>query len=156
MRLSACGIIGLSVLSRFGRSEADLSTWLTVWRNQDTHESTEPIMELMVIAGSAILERLAAFDRDLNLPKEDFGFRLGVHTGVSLVDLDAGIAYSQVLDPAGHIQKIVEPDTLVVSQMTLDSLPKSVPVTPVAEMMGEAGQLYRIDRFLHRSDLETT
>ena len=108
-----------------------------------------------MLAGSAILERLADFNRDLNLLSKDFRFRLGVHTGVSLVDLNAGIAYSHVLDTAGHIQKIAEPDTLVVSQTTLDSLPQNVPATPVAERTGEPGRLYRIDRFLHRRDIET-
>ncbi len=107
-----------------------------------------------VLAGSAILERLADFNRDLNLLSKDFQFRLGAHTGVSLVDLDAGIAYSEVLDTAGHIQKIAEPNTLVVSQMTLDSLPGTIPTTAVGEITGETGQLYRIDRALRRSDFE--
>jgi len=107
-----------------------------------------------VLAGSAILEGLADFNRDLNLLSKDFRFRLGAHTGVSLVDLDAGIAYSEVLDTAGHIQKIAEPNTLVVSQRTLDSLPRIIPTTPVGEITGETGQLYRIDRALRRSDFE--
>ena len=107
-----------------------------------------------VLAGSAILERLADFNRDLNLLSRDFRFRLGVHTGVSLVDLDAGIAYSEVLDTAGHIQKLAEPDSLVVSQTTLDSLPKAVPATPIGELTGVSGRLYRIDRFLRRGDVE--
>jgi class 3 adenylate cyclase len=107
-----------------------------------------------VLAGSAILERLADFNRDLNLLSTNFKFRIGIHTGVSLVDLEAGIAYSQVLDTAGHIQKVAEPDALVISQMTMDALPRSIPATPVSKMKGEAGQLYRLDRFLHRSDLE--
>jgi pSer/pThr/pTyr-binding forkhead associated (FHA) protein len=109
-----------------------------------------------VLAGSAILERLADFNRDLNLLSKNFRFRIGIHTGVSLVDLDAGIAYSQVLDTAGRIQKIAEPDTLVVSQVTIDSLPRSIPATPVSKMAGEAHQLYRVDRFLHRGDIEPT
>lgn len=109
-----------------------------------------------VLAGSAILERLADFNRDLNLLSTDFRFRLGVHSGVSLVDLDAGIAYSQVLDTAGHIQKVAEPNTMVVSQMTLDSLPNKIPATSVAEITSEVGQLYRVDGFLHRRDFETS
>jgi pSer/pThr/pTyr-binding forkhead associated (FHA) protein len=108
-----------------------------------------------VLAGSAILERLGEFNRHQNLLGRDFQFRLGAHTGVSLVDLDAGIAYSEVLDTAGHIQKLAEPNTLVVSQTTLDSLPGAagaVPATPVGEMTGVAGPLYRIDRALHADD----
>ena len=108
-----------------------------------------------VMAGSTILERLADFNRDLNLLSTDFHFRLGAHTGVSLVDLNAGIAYSEVLDTAGHIQKFADTDSLVVSQATLDSLVKDIPATPVGELTGVAGSLFRIDRFLKRSDVET-
>lgn len=103
-------------------------------------------------AGSAILERLAAFNRDSNLLSKDFRFRLGAHTGVSLVDLSAGIAYSDVLDTAGHIQKQAEPDTLLISQQTLDGVRKGLPVTPVGELAGDGGPLYRLDRFLTAND----
>ena len=98
-----------------------------------------------VLAGSAILERLAAFNRDQNLLARPFRFRLGVHTGVSLVDLDAGIAYSEVLDTAGHIQKQAEPDTLLISGTTLESLPGDPAVVLVGELTGEGGGLYRVD-----------
>ncbi|MEO1936283.1 MAG: FHA domain-containing protein [Myxococcales bacterium] len=104
-----------------------------------------------ILAGSAILERLADFNRDQNLLGKDFVFRLGAHTGVSLVDLDAGIAYSQVLDTAGHIQKNAEPNTLVMSQRTLDSLPKPIHASVVAEATSDAGPLYRLDEFLSKS-----
>jgi len=110
-----------------------------------------------VLAGSAILERLPAFNRDLNLLGREFRFRLGVHTGVSLVDLDAGIAYSEVLDTAGHIQKRAEPNTLVISQATLDSLPRPIPVTPIGELTADqtsaAPLLYRVDGYPPPADL---
>lgn len=106
-----------------------------------------------LLAASAILERLSAFNRDSNLLKKDFRFRLGAHTGVSLVDLSAGIAYSDVLDTAGHIQKQAEPDSLLVSQQTLDSVRKDLPVTPVGELSGGGGPLYRLDRFLTPEDV---
>ncbi len=107
-----------------------------------------------VLAGSAILERLDDFNRDLNLLSQDFHFRLGAHTGISLVDLAAGIAYSEVLDTAGHIQKQADPDTLFISQTTLESLPQRIPVTPAGELMGERRLLYRIDGTVQLSDLE--
>lgn len=97
-----------------------------------------------VRAGLAILEGLPRFNREENLLDRDFRFRLGAHTGVSLVDLNAGIAYSEVLDTAGHIQKLAEPDSLVVSQTTVDSLPEGFRTTPVTELTG-TGRLYRID-----------
>ena len=99
-----------------------------------------------VLAGSAILERLADFNREKNLLGRPFRFRLGIHTGLSLVDLAAGIAYSEVLDLAGHIQKCAEPDTLVISEATLEALPGPIAVSEVTDPRGEeAGRLYRVD-----------
>ena len=106
-----------------------------------------------VRAGSAILERLPAFNREQNLLGRDFRFRLGVHTGRSLVDLDAGIAYSEVLDTAGHIQKQAEPDSLLLSQATFECLPEGLPLRRIGPSDGDGGALYRLDGFLSRADL---
>jgi len=106
-----------------------------------------------LLAGSAILERLEAFNRDLNLLGKDFRFRLGAHTGVSLVDLNAGIAYSEVLDTAGHIQKQAETNTLLISEQTLAEVSKDLPVTPVGELTSGGGPLYRLDRFITPVDV---
>lgn len=146
------------IIVSFERFRAYVGGICEEWEGQVLNSNGDELMcffesaTAAVLAGSAILERLADFNRDLNLLTKDFQFRLGAHTGVSLVDLDAGIAYSEVLDTAGHIQKFAEPNTLVVSQMTLDSLSGDIPSTPIGEITGEAGQLYRIDRFLQRSD----
>jgi len=148
------------IIVSFERFRAYVGGICEEWEGQVLNSNGDELMCFFesatsaVLAGSAILERLADFNRDLNLLSKDFQFRLGAHTGVSLVDLDAGIAYSEVLDTAGHIQKYAEPNTLVVSQMTLDSLPRTIPATAVGEITGEAGQLYRIDRALRRSDFE--
>ncbi len=107
-----------------------------------------------LLAGSAILERLEAFNRDQNLLGKVFRFRLGGHTGMSLVDLSSGIAYSEVLDTAGHIQKQAETNTLLISEQTLESVPKGLPVTLVGELRAGEGRLYRVDRFLTPSDVE--
>jgi len=148
------------IIVSFERFRAYVGGICEEWEGQVLNSNGDELMcffesaTAAVLAGSAILERLADFNRDLNLLSTDFRFRLGAHTGVSLVDLDAGIAYSEVLDTAGHIQKVAEPNTLVVSQTTLDSLPKTIPSTPVGELTGETGPLYRIDRPLRRSDFE--
>jgi len=107
-----------------------------------------------LLAGSAILERLEDFNRDQNLLDKNFRFRLGAHTGASLVDLNAGIAYSEVLDTAGHIQKQAEPNSLLISEQTLESVRKGLPVTLVGELKDGGGPLYRVDRYLHRRDVE--
>ena len=106
-----------------------------------------------LLAGSAILERLSAFNRDLNLLSKDFRFRLGVHTGTSLVDLSAGIAYSDVLDTAGHIQKQADTNTMLISEPTLESVPKGLPVTPVGEVSSCGGPLYLVNRPLTAEDV---
>ncbi len=106
-----------------------------------------------VLAGSAILERLVDFNREQNLLGRPFRFRLGVHTGVSLVDLAAGVAYSEVLDLAGHIQKCAEPDSLVISEATLEALPRRIAVTEVSDPRGDAGRLYRVDGTVRPADL---
>ncbi len=132
------------------------------WDGQVLNSNGDELMcffesaEAAVRAGSTILERLAGFNRDLNLLSQDFRFRLGAHTGASLVDLDAGIAYSEVLDTAGHIQKMAEPNVLVISQVTLDALPnaRALPVESMGEMTGETGPLYRITRTLLAADFE--
>jgi pSer/pThr/pTyr-binding forkhead associated (FHA) protein len=106
-----------------------------------------------VLAGSAILARLAAFNRDQNLLGRPFRFRLGVHTGESLVDLAAGVAYSEVLDLAGHIQKCAEPDSLVISEATLVALPRRIAVTEIDDPRGDAGRLFRVEGRLEAADL---
>lgn len=106
-----------------------------------------------LLAGSAILERLSAFNRDSNMLSKDFRFRLGVHTGTSLVDLSAGIAYSDVLDTAGHIQKQADTNTMLISEPTLESVPKGLPVTPVGAVASCGGPLYLVNRSLTADDV---
>ncbi len=97
-----------------------------------------------VLAGCAILDRLADFNREQNLLAQPFRFRIGAHTGESLVDLEAGVAYSEVLDLAGHIQKCAAPDSLVISEAVLAGLPSPIEVEPIVDPRGEAGRLYRV------------
>ena len=133
------------------------------WDGQVLNSNGDELMcffesaESAILAGSAMLERLADFNRDLNLLSQAFRFRIGAHSGASLVDLDAGIAYSEVLDTAGHIQKRAEPDTLVISADTLEALPRPVPVTSIGELtgVGETRLLYRVDGPVRRSHFET-
>jgi len=149
------------IIVSFERFRAYVGGICEEWNGQILNSNGDELMCFFesalaaVLAGSAILERLHDFNRDLNLLSRNFQFRLGAHTGVSLVDLNAGVAYSEVLDTAGHIQKLAEPNTMVISQTTLDSLPgprEAVPATAIGEMTGVAGQLYRVDRALHAAD----
>ncbi len=97
-----------------------------------------------VRAGHQVLERLATFNEKQNLLHVGFRFRLGIHTGRSLVDLDQGVAYSPVLDVAGHLQKLAEPNTLFVSQQTIDALPPGLPFERAGTMDREGLAYYRL------------
>jgi len=97
-----------------------------------------------VRAASHIIERLGAFNEKQNLLRTPFRFRLGIHTGRSLVDLDQGVAYSSVLDVAGHLQKLAEPDSLLVSEQTLVALPADLPFERAGVMDREGLVYYRL------------
>lgn len=97
-----------------------------------------------VRAGARILDRLRGFNESSNLLALPFQFRLGIHTGRCLVDLDQGVAYSPVLDVAGHLQKLAEPDSLLVSDQTLKALPEDLPFERAGEMEREGFAYYRL------------
>jgi pSer/pThr/pTyr-binding forkhead associated (FHA) protein len=80
-----------------------------------------------VRAASALLQRLGEFNAKENLLSGPFRVRQGIHTGHCLVDRKRGIAYSDVLDVSGHLQKHADHDGLLVSQQTLDQLPEGLP-----------------------------
>jgi class 3 adenylate cyclase len=68
-----------------------------------------------VASARSILEGLDGFNGTENLLKRPFQVRLGAHVGRSAVDLRAGIAYSPVLDMAGHLQKAAPVGGLMAS-----------------------------------------
>jgi hypothetical protein len=75
---------------------------------------------------------------------------------MSLVDLNAGIAYSEVLDTAGHIQKQASPNAMLISQETLQRIREVIPVTPVQEdPAGGTGPLFQLDRHLTPADFDS-
>ncbi len=97
-----------------------------------------------VRAGSGILTQLEDFNGQQNLLRVPFRFRIGIHTGKSLVDLDRGVAYSTILDVAGHLQKLAEGNGLVISQQTFDALPDGMPFERVGTMEREGFDYYRL------------
>jgi len=97
-----------------------------------------------VSAGGHILEELEAFNAEQNLLGVPFRFRLGIHTGRSLVDLDQGVAYSSVLDVAGHLQKLAEPNGLLISEQTFVALPEGMPFHPAGTMDREGFDYYQL------------
>jgi pSer/pThr/pTyr-binding forkhead associated (FHA) protein len=97
-----------------------------------------------VRAGGQILSRLARFNADRNLLAVPFRFRIGIHTGSSLVDFDQGVAYSAVLDTAGHLQKQADENGLVVSEATLRALPEGLPFEKAGTLQRESVDYYRL------------
>jgi class 3 adenylate cyclase len=97
-----------------------------------------------VRAGSAVLQRLEAFNATENVLESPFRFRIGVHTGTSLVDRARGVAYSPVLDVAGHLQKDAEVNGLLISEATLKALPDGLPFEPAGELEDGRIPTYRL------------
>jgi len=58
-----------------------------------------------VSCARALLLGMRDWNARENLLEREFRVRIGVHTGRSAVDLASGVAYSPVLDIAGHLQK---------------------------------------------------
>jgi class 3 adenylate cyclase len=69
-------------------------------------------------AARAILARLPGWNEQYNLLPRPFEVRVGIHTGRSAVDLERGVAYSSVLDRAGHLQKAAPVGGLLLSKET--------------------------------------
>jgi len=73
-----------------------------------------------------------------------FRFRIGVHTGTSLVDRARGVAYSPVLDVAGHLQKDAEVNSLLISEATYAALPPGLPFDPAGKLEDGGMPVYRL------------
>lgn len=92
----------------------------------------EPLQS--VRAATAILQRLPEWNASENLLENAFRVRQGIHTGRSLVDRERGVAYSPVLDVAGHLQKLAPENGLLVSAETRAALPDDLPFVDEGEL----------------------
>jgi class 3 adenylate cyclase len=75
-----------------------------------------------VSCARALQGALPVWNARENLLQRDFRVRIGVHTGRSAVDLQNGVAYSPVLDVAGHLQKIAPIGGVLISEATRSAL----------------------------------
>ena len=80
--------------------------------------------------GRAILARLPAWNAAENRLANDFRVRIGIHTGRSPVDLQRGVAYSPVLDGAGHLQKAAPVGGILLSKSTFEALSAKGGIAP--------------------------
>jgi class 3 adenylate cyclase len=98
-----------------------------------------------VAAGKAIVASLARFNEGENLLGTPFRVRAGIHTGRSAVDLASGIAYSAVLDAAGHIQKAAPTDGLLISEETAKELSNREGLVKVGAVGKNLIQTHRVE-----------
>jgi len=66
----------------------------------------------------ALLLGMREWNTRENLLEREFRVRIGIHTGRSAVDLASGVAYSPVLDVAGHLQKNAPIGGVLISAAT--------------------------------------
>jgi class 3 adenylate cyclase len=97
-----------------------------------------------VAAGRAIVTGLARFNENENLLGRPFRVRAGIHTGRSAVDLASGIAYSPVLDAAGHLQKAAPVDGLLISEETASELSSREGLVKAEAVPKHAIETYRV------------
>ncbi len=97
-----------------------------------------------VRCASTVIARLQTFNAEENLLGRPFRLRQGVHTGNTLVDRQRGVAYSPVLDVAGHLQKHADHDGLLISEDTFQALPEGLPFESAGELENEGIPTYRL------------
>lgn len=116
------------VVVSFERFRAYVARTVTAHRGDVLNCNGDEVMTFFksaddsVAAGKAIVAGLAHFNQSENLLDRPFRVRAGIHTGRSAVDLASGVAYSPVLDTAGHLQKEAPVDGLLISEETAGEL----------------------------------
>ena len=95
-----------------------------------------------VLCARATLGGLPAFNEAENLLPRPFEVRTGIHTGTSAVDLERGLAYSPVLDGAGHLQKEAKVGGLLISDTTYDALEERARFVPAGELEKDGIRTY--------------
>lgn len=99
-----------------------------------------------ISAAQTILEHLDRFNLEDNLLSSPFRVRVGLHSGAALVDRERGVAYSPVLDIAGHLQKAAGENELLISEDTFQQLPEDYPFEPAGRLKRENLQAYRLSK----------
>ena len=98
-----------------------------------------------VAAAKAIFTGLARFNERENLLDRPFRIRGGIHTGRSAVDLVSGVAYSPVLDAAGHLQKAAPVGGLLISEETAEMLSSREGMVKAGVVAKNLMEAYRVE-----------
>ena len=132
------------VVVSFERFRAFVERAVQFNRGQVLNSNGDEVMAFFESADDAlagarrILTGLGGFNEQENLLANPFRVRVGIHTGRSAVDLESGIAYSPVLDGAGHLQKAAPVGGLLLSEETYRALSNSEGVV-AAGRLGKGG-----------------
>ena len=116
------------VVVSFARFRSFIERQVEAHRGQILNSNGDEVMAFFesaddAVAGArAILRELPAWNDAENLLPRRFEVRTGVHTGRSAVDLQRGVAFSPVLDGAGHLQKEAAVGGLLLSDATYSAL----------------------------------
>lgn len=103
-----------------------------------------PGADAALAAARAILARLPEWNDRHNLLPRGFDVRIGIHSGRSAVDLERGVAYSPVLDGAGHLQKAAPVGGLLLSKETWLALSSREGLVPARELAGGGIEAYAL------------
>jgi class 3 adenylate cyclase len=132
------------IVVSFERFRAYVARQVEAQGGQVLNSNGDEVMAFFETADSAvasareILRSLAEFNDAENLLQCPFRIRTGIHTGRSAVDLVSGVAYSPVLDGAGHLQKAAPVGGLLISEQTMRALSRPI-AAEKAEGVTKAG-----------------
>jgi pSer/pThr/pTyr-binding forkhead associated (FHA) protein len=132
------------IVASFERFRAYVAQRVEAQGGQVLNSNGDEVMAFFERADSAvasardILRSLAGFNDAENLLRRPFRIRTGIHTGRSAVDLVNGVAYSPVLDGAGHLQKAAPVGGLLISEETIRALSRPI-ATEKAEAVTKTG-----------------
>jgi class 3 adenylate cyclase len=138
------------VVVSFERFRAYVERTVTAHRGDVLNCNGDEVMSFFRVADDslaaarAIVAGLAGFNESENLLGRPFRVRAGIHTGRSAVDLASGIAYSPVLDAAGHLQKEAPIDGVLISEETAKELSSREGLEEAGPIPKHANATYRV------------
>ena len=121
------------VVVSFERFRAYLERCVNERRGRVLNSAGDEVMAFFAGADDAlaaareILRGLEAFNARANVLRRPFRVRIGIDSGRCAVDLTRGVAYSSILDTAGHLQKAAPPDAIMLSDSTYEALREQRP-----------------------------
>lgn len=138
------------VVVSFERFRAFVESVVDVHQGQVLNSNGDEVMAFFASAdaalrcGRALLRELPGWNARENLLPQPFRVRAGLHTGRSAVDLERGVAYSPVLDGAGHLQKAAPVGGLLLSNDTWHALSHREGLEPAGAVGKQTLEAWRL------------